>query len=161
MQVAKDKVVSIDYTLTDDEGSVLDTSQGRAPLAYLHGAGNIIPGLEKALEGKQVGEQITVRVPAAEAYGERDDALAQVVPLEMFQGVERVEPGMRFQAQTSAGVQVVTVSKVEGDSVTVDGNHPLAGKPLNFDVSVIDVRDATEDELEHGHVHGPDDEHHH
>ncbi|HEX5514558.1 MAG TPA: peptidylprolyl isomerase [Gammaproteobacteria bacterium] len=161
MQVAKDKVVSIDYTLTDDEGSVLDTSQGRAPLAYLHGAGNIIPGLEKALEGKQVGEQITVRVPAAEAYGERDDALAQVVPLEMFQGVEQIEPGMRFQAQTSAGVQVVTVSKVEGDSVTVDGNHPLAGKPLNFDVSVIDVRDATEEELAHGHVHGPDDDHHH
>lgn len=130
------------------------------PLAYLHGAGNIIPGLEKALEGKQVGEQITVRVPAAEAYGERDDALAQVVPLEMFQGVERVEPGMRFQAQTSAGVQVVTVSKVEGDSVTVDGNHPLAGKPLNFAVNVIDVRDATEDELAHGHVHGPDDDDH-
>jgi FKBP-type peptidyl-prolyl cis-trans isomerase SlyD len=160
MQVAKDKVVSIDYTLTDDEGSVLDTSEGRAPLAYLHGAGNIIPGLEKALEGKQAGEQLNVHVSAAEAYGERDDALAQEVPLEMFQGVERIEPGMRFQAQTSAGMQVVTVSKVAGDSVTIDGNPPLAGKPLNFAVNVVDVRDATEDELAHGHVHGPDGHEH-
>ena len=158
MQVAKDKVVSIDYTLTDDDGSVLDTSNGRAPLAYLHGAGNIIPGLEKALEGKQVGDQLTVRIPPAEAYGERDEALTQVVPMELFQGVDRVEPGMRFQAQTSAGIQVVTVSKVEGDEVTIDGNHPLAGKPLNFDVNVIDIRDATPEELAHGHVHGPDDQ---
>ncbi len=155
MQVAKDKVVSIDYTLTDDGGSVLDTSKGRAPLAYLHGAGNIIPGLEKALEGKQAGEQVSVRVPAAEAYGEWDEALTQEVPLEMFQGVEQIEPGMRFQAQTSAGVQIVTVTKVENGQVTVDGNHPLAGKPLNFDVNVIDVRDATAEELAHGHVHGP------
>jgi FKBP-type peptidyl-prolyl cis-trans isomerase SlyD len=154
MQVAKDKVVSIDYTLTDDGGSVLDTSEGRPPLAYLHGAGNIIPGLEKALEGKQAGEQVAVRVAAAEAYGERDDALAQDVPMTMFQGVERVEPGMRFQAQTSSGMQVVTVTKVEGDSVTVDANHPLAGKPLNFDVNVVEVRDATDEELTHGHVHG-------
>lgn len=160
MQVAKDKVVSIDYTLTDDEGSVLDSSNGRAPLAYLHGAGNIIPGLEKALEGKQAGEQLNVRVPAVEAYGERDEGLAQEVPLEMFQGVDRIEPGMRFQAQTSAGMQVVTVSKVDGDSVTVDGNHPLAGKPLNFAVNVVEVRDATPEELAHGHVHGPDDDHH-
>ncbi|NLO79197.1 MAG: peptidylprolyl isomerase [Xanthomonadaceae bacterium] len=158
MQVAKDKVVSIDYTLTDDDGSVLDTSNGRAPLAYLHGAGNIIPGLEKALEGKQVGDQLTVRIPPAEAYGERDEALTQVVPMELFQGVDRVEPGMRFQAQTSAGIQVVTVSKVEGDEVTIDGNHPLAGKPLNFEVSVVDIRDATPEELAHGHVHGPDDQ---
>jgi|SRR5690625_952483 len=157
MQVAKDKVVSIDYTLTDNEGSVLDTSEGRAPLAYLHGAGNIIPGLEKALEGRQAGEQLTVHVSAAEAYGERDDALTQVVPMDMFQGIDQIKPGMRFQAQTSAGMQVVTVAKVEGDQVTIDGNHPLAGKPLNFAVNVVDVRDATADELAHGHVHGPDE----
>lgn len=160
MQVAKDKVVSIDYTLTDDEGSVLDTSKGRAPLAYLHGAGNIIPGLEKALEGKQAGEQVNVRVAPAEAYGERDEALSQDVPMDMFQGVDNVEPGMRFQAQTSAGVQVVTVTKVENGTVTVDGNHPLAGKPLNFDVNVVDVREATEEELTHGHVHGPEGHEH-
>lgn len=157
MQVAKDKVVSIDYTLTDNEGSVLDTSEGRAPLAYLHGAGNIIPGLEKALEGRQAGEQLTVYVSAAEAYGERDDALTQVVPMDMFQGIDQIKPGMRFQAQTSAGMQVVTVAKVDGDQVTIDGNHPLAGKPLNFAVNVVDVRDATADELAHGHVHGPDE----
>lgn len=155
MQVAKDKVVAIDYTLTDDEGAVLDTSQGREPLAYLHGSGNIIPGLEKALEGKQAGDKLNVRIDAADAYGERDDALTQEVPLEMFQGVEQIEEGMRFQAQTSAGVQVVTVTKVEAQTVTVDGNHPLAGKPLTFDVNVVEVRDATGEELEHGHVHGP------
>jgi FKBP-type peptidyl-prolyl cis-trans isomerase SlyD len=154
MQVAKDKVVAIDYTLTDDGGTVLDTSQGREPLVYLHGAGNIIPGLEKALEGKQAGDQMDVRVAAAEAYGERNPELSQDVPKEMFQGVDNIEEGMRFQAQTSAGVQVVTVTKVEGDTVTVDGNHPLAGKPLNFDVKVVEVRDASGEELEHGHVHG-------
>ena len=154
MQVAKDKVVSIDYTLTDDEGTVLDSSQGREPLAYLHGSGNIIPGLEKALEGKQAGDKLNVRVDAADAYGERDDALTQDVPLSMFQGVDQIEEGMRFQAQTSAGVQVVTVTRVSGDSVTVDGNHPLAGKPLTFDVNVVEVRDASGEELEHGHVHG-------
>jgi FKBP-type peptidyl-prolyl cis-trans isomerase SlyD len=160
MHVAKDKVVSIDYTLTDDQGSVLDSSKGRAPLAYLHGSGNIIPGLEKALEGKQPGEQISVHVPAAEAYGERDESLSQDVPMDMFQGVDQVEPGMRFQAQTSAGVQVVTVTKVQDGTVTVDGNHPLAGKPLNFDVNVVDVRDATEEELTHGHVHGAEGHEH-
>src|SRR5699024_1760339 len=124
-------------------------------------AGNIIPGLEKALEGKQAGEQVAVRVPAAEGYGERDDALMQDVPMEMFQGVEQVEPGMRFQAQTSAGVQIVTVTKIDDSQVTVDGNHPLAGTPLNFDVNVVEVRDATEEELTHGHVHGPDDDQEH
>jgi len=154
MQVAKDKVVSIDYTLTDDEGTVLDSSEGRAPLAYLHGAGNIIPGLEKALEGKRAGEKLTVRVAAAEAYGERDDALTQQVPREMFMGVDELEVGMRFQAQTNQGVQIVTITEISGDVVTVDGNHPLAGKPLNFAVSVVDVRDATGEELAHGHVHG-------
>jgi FKBP-type peptidyl-prolyl cis-trans isomerase SlyD len=123
-------------------------------LAYLHGSGNIIPGLEKALEGKQAGDKLNVRVDAADAYGERDDALTQDVPLSMFQGVDQIEEGMRFQAQTSAGVQVVTVTRVSGDSVTVDGNHPLAGKPLTFDVNVVEVRDASGEELEHGHVHG-------
>lgn len=156
MHVAKDKVVSIDYTLTDAQGAVLDTSKGRAPLAYLHGAGNIIPGLEKALEGKQAGEHVNVQVPAAEAYGERDESLSQEVPKDMFQGVDHVEPGMRFQAQTSAGVQVVTVTEVADDTVTVDGNHPLAGKQLTFDVDVVEVRDATDEELTHGHVHGAD-----
>ncbi len=155
MLIAKDKVVSIEYTLKDDEGTLLDTSQGRDPLAYLHGAGNIIPGLERALEGKQAGDQISVRIEAKDAYGERDEQLQQVVPLELFQGVDNVQAGMQFQAQTGAGVQIVTVKAVEGDNVTVDANHPLAGVPLNFSVSVVDVRDASPEELAHGHVHGP------
>ncbi len=156
MQVAKDKVVSINYTLTDDQGTLLDSSKGREPLAYLHGAGNIIPGLEQALEGKSAGENLTVRVPPEEGYGERDDRLQQEVPREMFEGVDRVEPGMQFQAQTPAGTQIVTVRQVSDESVTVDANHPLAGVALNFEVDVVEVRDATDEELSHGHVHGPE-----
>lgn len=155
MQIAKDKVVSIEYTLKDDTGTLLDTSEGRDPLAYIHGAGNIIPGLEGALEGKQAGDSLSVRIDAKDAYGERNDQLQQVVPRELFKGVDTLEPGMQFQAQTEAGVQVVTVKAVEGENVTVDANHPLAGVPLNFDVNVVEVRDATAEELEHGHVHGP------
>jgi FKBP-type peptidyl-prolyl cis-trans isomerase SlyD len=159
MQIAKDKVVSIEYTLKDDEGTLLDTSQGRDPLAYLHGAGNIIPGLEQALEGKQAGESLSVRIDPKDAYGERSDELQQVVPRQLFQGVETLEPGMQFQAQAEGGVQIVTVKAVEDDNVTVDANHPLAGVTLNFDVSVVEVRDANAEELEHGHVHGPGGHH--
>lgn len=156
MQIAKDKVVSIEYTLKDDQGTLLDTSEGRDPLAYLHGAGNIIPGLEQALEGKQAGDQLSVRIEAKDAYGERNDQLQQDVPRELFEGVDDVQAGMQFQAQTEAGVQVVTVKAVADDTVTVDANHPLAGVPLNFDVNIVEVRDAEAAELEHGHVHGPD-----
>ncbi|RFA25841.1 peptidylprolyl isomerase [Alkalilimnicola ehrlichii] len=153
MQIAKDKVVSIEYSLKDDEGTLLDTSEGRDPLAYLHGAGNIIPGLESALEGKQTGDSVDVRINPEDAYGERNDQLQQVVPKELFQGVDTLEPGMQFQAQTEAGAQIVTIKEVDGDNVTVDANHPLAGVPLNFSVNVVEVRDATAEELEHGHVH--------
>ena len=156
MQVAKDKVVSINYTLTDDQGTLLDSSKGREPLAYLHGAGNIIPGLEQALEGKSAGENLTVRVPPEEGYGERDDRLQQEVPREMFEGVDRVEPGMQYQARPPAGPQAETVRQVSDESVTVDANHPLAGVALNFEVDVVEVRDATDEELSHGHVHGPE-----
>lgn len=156
MQIAKDKVVSIEYTLKDDQGTLLDTSEGRDPLAYLHGAGNIIPGLEQALEGKQAGDQLSVRIEAKDAYGERNDQLQQDVPRELFEGVDDVQAGMQFQAQTEAGVQVVTVKAVADDTVTVDANHPLAGVPLNFDVNIVEVRDAEAAELEHGHVHGLD-----
>lgn len=156
MQIAKDKVVSIEYTLKDDQGTLLDTSEGRDPLAYLHGAGNIIPGLEQALEGKQAGDQLSVRIEAKDAYGERNDQLQQDVPRELFEGVDDVQAGMQFQAQTEAGVQVVTVKAVADDTVTVDANHPLAGVPLNFDVNIVEVRNAEAEELEHGHVHGSD-----
>jgi FKBP-type peptidyl-prolyl cis-trans isomerase SlyD len=160
MQIAKDKIVSIDYTLKDDKGTLLDTSEGRAPLAYLHGAGNIIPGLEKALDGKQTGDAFNVRVNPGEGYGERDNRLEQEVPRHLFEGTDRLEPGMQFQAQTSDGIQIITVKDVGEQSVTVDGNHPLAGVHLNFDVRVVDVRDATDEELSHGHAHSPDGHHH-
>ena len=160
MQIAKDKVASIDYKLTDDAGSILDSSEGREPLFYLHGNGNLIAGLEEALEGKASGENLQVTIPPEKGYGIRNDALIQDVEKAMFQGVDNVEAGMQFQAQTEGGVQVFTVVSVEGESVKIDGNHPLAGETLHFDVTVREVRDATNEELEHGHVHGPGGHHH-
>jgi FKBP-type peptidyl-prolyl cis-trans isomerase SlyD len=160
MQIANQRVVTIDYTLTDEKGEVLDSSKGQEPLTYLHGGGNIIPGLESALEGKAAGDALKVTVPAAEGYGERDEELVQDVPREQFPG-EQIEVGMRFHAQSSDGSQVVTVVAVDDRKVTVDGNHPLAGMNLAFDVKVLEVRDATADEIAHGHIHGEDGEHHH
>jgi FKBP-type peptidyl-prolyl cis-trans isomerase SlyD len=154
MQIAQNSVVAFHYTLTNDAGEVLDSSEGRQPLTYLHGAGNIIPGLEKQLEGREAGEKLNVSVAPEEGYGEVQPQLVQEVPRDAFQGVEAVEPGMQFQAQTQGGPLMVTVTKVEGDTVTVDGNHPLAGQKLNFDVEISTVRDASQEEIEHGHVHG-------
>ena len=156
MSIKDNSAVSFHYSLTDDEGQQLDSSTGKEPLAYLHGAGNIIPGLENALTGKAVGDSMTVAVSAAEGYGEVQQELIQDVPRTSFQGVEQIEVGMQFEAQTGQGGTVpVTVTAVTDETVTVDGNHPLAGKNLNFDVSIEAVRDATAEELEHGHVHGP------
>ena len=160
MAVGKDKIVSIDYTLTGDDGNVLDSSKGREPLQYLHGAGNIIPGLESALEGKGEGDQVNISIPPGQAYGERDEKMVQPVPRSAFQGVQDIQPGMQFQANTQAGPRVVTIVDVNSDQVTVDANHPLAGQTLNFDVKVVGVRDATPQELEHGHAHGPGGAHH-
>lgn len=156
MQIAKHKVVSIDYTLTDTQGTVLDSSQGRGPLAYIHGMGNIIPGLETALEGKAPGDNLSVTVEPAQGYGERNEDLQQDVSRDLFEGVDRVEVGMQFQADGPQGPQVVTVRDVQTDTVTVDANHPLAGVTLNFDVTVVDVREATKEEMDHGHIHGPE-----
>ena len=153
MTVENGKVVSFHYTLTNAQGDVLDQSQEH-PMPYLHGAGNIIPGLEKELAGKKVGDKLTVNVPAAEAYGEYHEQLVNDVPREAFQGVDQIEPGMQFQANTPEGVQVITVKAVNGETVTVDANHPLAGQDLNFDVEIVEVREATEEESAHGHVHG-------
>ena len=155
MTIKENSAVSFHYTLTDDDGQTLDSSAGKDPLAYLHGAGNIIPGLESALAGKKIGDAMVVAVTAAEGYGEIQQELIQEVPRDAFQGVDSIEVGMQFEAQTGQGGSVpVTVTTVTDDAVTVDGNHPLAGKNLNFDVAIEDVRDATEEELEHGHVHG-------
>jgi FKBP-type peptidyl-prolyl cis-trans isomerase SlyD len=154
MLVARDTVVTIHYTLTNDAGEVLDSSAGGEPLAYLHGGGNLIVGLEEALEGKTTGDRIVVAIPADKAYGARDAALVQQVPRRAFQSGGELKAGMRFTAQSEQGPRQVVVIRVAGDMVTVDGNHPLAGQALNFDVAITAVRAASEDELAHGHVHG-------
>lgn len=160
MQAGENSVVLIHYTLTNDAGETLDSSAGREPLAYLHGFGNIIPGLENALAGKKAGDKLKVSIPPAEAYGLREDALLQVVPREAFGGAPDLEVGMQFQAQTPEGVRIVTIVGVEGDNIHLDGNHPLAGETLHFDVEVTEVRKASDEELAHGHVHGAGGHHH-
>ena len=161
MNISEQCIASFHYTLTDGSGKVLDTSEGQEPLAYLHGSGNIIPGLEKALLGKTVGDKLNVNIPAAEAYGLRDDTMVQELPSNMFDGIDKIEIGMEFHAETEHGLQVVTVTKVEGDMVFIDGNHPLAGVDLTFDVEITEVRAASEEEMEHGHAHGAGGHHHH
>ena len=147
-------VVTMHYTLTDNEGNVLDSSRDAKPLSYLHGAGNIIPGLEKAMVGKVAGDTLKVKVEPPEAYGVVRDDLTQVVDKSMFEGVDSVEPGMAFQAQGPDGSsQRIVIKKVEEEKVTIDANHPLAGVTLNLDVEVVGVREATQEELSHGHVH--------
>lgn len=160
MLISSHKVVHLHYTLTNESGEVLDTSRGDEPLAYIHGMGNIISGLEEALTGHVAGDRFQVSVPPEEAYGIRDDALIQVVPRSAFPGVNEIRPGMQFRAESPDGVQLVTVTEVDGDEVTLDGNHPMAGLTLNFDVEVTAVRDATDHEIDHGHVHGPGGHHH-
>jgi FKBP-type peptidyl-prolyl cis-trans isomerase SlyD len=160
MQIAQDAVVSIHYTLTDDKGEKLDSSDG-TPLAYLHGNGNLIPGLERELEGKSAGDKLIVKIAAADAYGEYDKALVQRVPRRALKGIGDLRVGMQLHTQSPDGVRAVTVTQIVGDMVTVDGNHPLAGQNLNFEVEITDVREATEEELSHGHVHGPGGHHHH
>jgi FKBP-type peptidyl-prolyl cis-trans isomerase SlyD len=156
MPIADNDVVTFHYTLKGDTDEVIDSSAGGEPLAYLHGHGNIVPGLERELTGKSVGDRLQVRVPAAQGYGEYDRALVQKVPRRALKGIANLRVGLRLQA----GHQAVTVKHIAGDMITLDGNHPLAGQDLNFDVEITAVRPATEEELAHGHVHG-DGGHHH
>jgi FKBP-type peptidyl-prolyl cis-trans isomerase SlyD len=160
VQVSADRVVTIHYTLKDDAGAVLDSSAGGEPLAYIQGHGNLVPGLERALEGQQEGSSLTVVVAPADGYGKRDASLVQRVPKRSLQGAGVVKKGMQFHARTDGGVRLVTVTAVMGDMVTLDGNHPLADQTLHFEVQVVGVREATAEELEHGHVHGPGGHHH-
>ncbi len=160
VEIAADSVVLIHYTLKDDSGAVLDSSAGGEPLAYIQGHGNLVPGLEKALEGRQGGNTVTVTLSPAEGYGTRDEALVQRVPKRSLQGSGEIRKGMQFQARTEGGMRVFTVTAVAGDMVTLDGNHPLADQTLHFDVEVVSVRQATTEELEHGHVHGAGGHHH-
>ncbi len=154
MQISKNKVVSIHYTLKNNEGNTLDSSLGGEPLMYIQGIGSLIPGMEEGLEGKTKGDKLQIKVTPDKGYGLRNEELVQEVPRSAF-GNQDVQIGMRFRAETPAGVQVVTVTEVSDHFVTVDGNHPLAGVDLHFTVEVMDVRNATPEELAHGHVHGP------
>jgi FKBP-type peptidyl-prolyl cis-trans isomerase SlyD len=156
MQITKDKVASIHYTLRDGEGNILDSSAGREPLTYLQGAGNLIAGMEEGLEGKSKGDKLQLKISPEKGYGVKDDALVQKVPRAAF-GNQKVEKGMQFQTNNG---QVVTVTETGLESITVDGNHPLAGVELHFDVEITDVRSATPEEISHGHVHGAGGHHH-
>lgn len=160
MQIEQNKVAVIDYTVKTAEGQLIDTSEDNEPLAFLCGFQNIVPGLEAALMGKSTADQVEVIVAPQDAYGERNDEMVKEVPISAFQGVEKIEAGMQFQAESPNGPQLITVTKVEDETVTVDGNHPLAGMELHFDVTIKEVRDASEEEIAHGHVHGEGGHHH-
>lgn len=151
--MSEPRVVTIHYTLTNDEGEVLDSSREREPLSYLEGAQNIISGLEDALKEQDSGAQVNVSVEPTDGYGEMKEELVQPVPRSAFEGVEKVEPGMQFQAETPGGPQVVRVVSVEDEQVVIDANHPLAGQRLHFDVEVMETREPTEEENTHGHAH--------
>lgn len=159
MQITDKTAVSFHYTLTNGSGEQLDSSRGEEPLLYLHGAGNIISGLEAALAGKSVGDSFKVTIPPVVAYGELAPDMVQVVSKKMFDGMD-LEIGMQFHADVSHGSGVITITEINGDDVTVDGNHPLAGETLTFEVEVVDVRPATDDEMAHGHIHGTGCDHH-
>jgi FKBP-type peptidyl-prolyl cis-trans isomerase SlyD len=160
MQIAERSVASFHYTLTSDAGEVIDSSAGREPLAYLHGSGNIVPGLEREMLGRAAGDSFNVDVAPQDGYGSYIDELVQVVPRQAFAGVAELAVGMQFQAQTGQGTIPVVITEIDGDDITVDGNHPLAGETLHFAVEIVEVRDASEEEIRHGHVHGAGGHHH-
>jgi len=161
MRIEQNKVAMIHYTLKDKDGNIIDSSEGRDPLAYIQGIGNLIPGLEQELEGKQKGDKFSAVIPPEHAYGKRDESLIRVVPKSGFQGDEEMTIGMQVQIETSEeGMAIATLTKIEGEDVTLDLNHPLADIDLYFDIEVMDIRLAEEDELAHGHVHGPGGHHH-
>ncbi|MBZ4202514.1 MAG: peptidylprolyl isomerase [Methylovulum sp.] len=154
MQVADNIAVTIHFTLTDDDGEIIDSSIGEEPMTYLHGSGQVITGLEKALLGKTVGEKFTIRIEPEEAYGVFSEDRIEVIPRDMFDEGDVIEVGMQFEADVAENPAIITIVAVEGDNVTIDSNHPLADVALTFEVEIIGLRPATEEELEHGHVHG-------
>jgi FKBP-type peptidyl-prolyl cis-trans isomerase SlyD len=155
MQVSEHKVVTLNYEVVDDQGQLTDRSEDDGPLAYIHNTGQLIPGLENALEGRSQGDRLSIDVPPDQGYGERDEEGVQTVSRDQFDDDAAIEAGMQFEAQDDDGHQIVTVVGVDDDNITLDTNHPLAGKTLHFEVEIIEVRDATPEELDHGHVHGP------
>lgn len=160
MTITKGSVVLFDYTLSDDDKDIIDSSKDGGPLAYLHGEGQIVKGLEKVMEGRKAGDTFSVTVSPEEGYGLPDPAKIAVVTADQIEGGEDLEEGMQLEASNDQGEQIVVVSKIEGNKVTLDGNHPLAGMRLHFDIAVREVRAATPEEMAHGHVHGPGGHHH-
>lgn len=160
MTITKGSVVLFDYTLTDDEKEIIDSSKDGGPLAYLQGEGQIVRGLEKAMEGKKAGDSFKISVSPDEGYGMIDPEKIAVVDADQIEGGDELEEGMQLEASHDEGEQIVVVSKIEGKKVTLDGNHPLAGMNLHFDITIREVREATAEEIEHGHVHGPGGHHH-
>lgn len=154
MKIEKNKVVSMHYTLKDDKGKIMDSSEGKSPLPFIQGNGQLIPGLESQLVGKEKGVKMQVTVAPADAYGEFREDMVFKVSKEGFRGEEELKVGMQVEVELEQGKSIAVVSNVEGDDVTLDLNHPLAGQTLHFDVEILDVRVATEEELSHGHVHG-------
>ncbi len=160
MQIAENKVVSFHYTLKDADGTQLESSQGGQPMTYLHGHDSLLKGLEDALNGKSAGENFSVTLTPDLAFGELRADSELRVPISQLRGAKKWEPGMQAVIQTPHGHQQVTVLKVGHTMATVDTNHPMAGKTLVFDVEVVEIREATHEELSHGHVHGPGGHHH-
>ena len=156
MKIAQDLVVTIHYTLTNNSGDLLDSSEDQDPLAYIHGHGNIISGLEDALTGREIGHKFEVKIAPKDGYGTRDNKLVREVSPGIFKDMDDPEEGMQFRAKTDNEMKVFTVTKITGDKITIDGNHPLADVELNFNVEIVCIRKASEEELAHGHVHGPD-----
>lgn len=161
MEIQHNAVVGMHYTLKNDDGEVIDSSEGGTPLVFIQGHGNIIHGLESALAGLKVGDSKDVVVEPADGYGEYDDELVQEVPRSAFEGIDTLEVGMQFHADTEDGIVPITVMEISDDVITVDGNHELAGERLHFSVTIDSIREATAEELAHGHIHGDDDEHCH
>jgi FKBP-type peptidyl-prolyl cis-trans isomerase SlyD len=160
MSIQKNSVVTFHYTLKDDAGKVIDSSDGGDPLAYIHGQGSLVAGLERELTGKAAGDKLHVKITPADGYGEHDTAMIQRIPRRQLKGISKIYVGMKLHTQTAHGPREVTVTQIVGDTVTLDGNHPLAGKNLHFDIDITEVREATAEELEHGHVHGAHGHHH-
>ena len=159
MKVSLNKVVAIHYKLTNNEGTVLDSSDGRGPLNFIYGLGHLIPGMEEGLDGKEVGSKFQLKVSPEKGYGNYQNEMVQQVPVSAFAGQE-IKVGMQFEAGTDEQRFLVNIKSIEAETVTVDGNHPLAGVQLNFDIEVIEIREATDDEITHGHVHGPEGHNH-
>ena len=160
MNVQEKAIVGIHYTLKNADGEQMETSRDKQPMSYLHGANNIISGLEKAMEGHAVNDEFSVTVEPEEAYGVRNENNVQRIPMKRLKGIGKISVGQVLNLQTNNGQVQVTVLKVGRFNVDVDGNHPLAGKALTFDVEITDIRDASEEELDHRHVHGPGGHHH-